>query len=136
MKRLVVLGTPFLMIIVVLWIASNALPGERLYPIREQLRKVGLGEPSMSEVDELIADARVDVQEAQAAASSSDFENRYEALDPAVEAMVTLRAARDFIEDVPPPDKAIRYARIEGLERQATAVIAENRDRLIDSSGA
>lgn len=116
------------------FLSTNALLGETLYPLREQLRNIGLGHPTMEEVDELIADARVDVQEAQAV-TGSDFDSRYDALDPAVDAMVTLRAARDFIEDVSPPDKAIRYARIEGLERQATQVIAERRDRLIDASG-
>lgn len=44
--------------------------------------------------------------------------------------MVILRAARDFLEDVPPPENVIRYARIEGLERKATQAIAERRDRL------
>lgn len=52
-------------------LTEQAVPGETLYPIREQLRRLGIGHPTMDEVDELVADARDDVEEAQAAARSS-----------------------------------------------------------------
>lgn len=135
MKVLVLVTVPFASLLLALtFFATRSLPGDFLYPVRELLREVGIAEPSMEEVDDLIADARVDVYLAEEAASHED--DRYRALDPAVDAMVTLRAARDFLEDVSPPDKAIRYARIEGLERQATEVIAKRRDVIRGVTGS
>ena len=111
--------------------ARDALPNDALYPARQVLRSIGVADPSMDDVDRLVAEARVHVDRAEEEARMST--DRYDALDPAVEAMRILRWARDFMEVVSPPDKAIRYARIEGLERKASQVIADRRDRLVES---
>lgn len=112
--------------------SRSALPGDLFYPVRRVLQEIGIAEPTMSDVDRLVTQARAEVDTAEAAALNAD--DRYEALDPAVDAMQILQSAREYIEQVPPPDKAIRYARIEGLERKASEVIAERRDILRDAT--
>jgi hypothetical protein len=132
MRRSVLIGLAFLVVIAVLaGLSRTALPNDALYPARQVLESVGFADPSMDDVDRLVAQARVHVDRAEEEARMST--DRYDALDPAVEAMQILRSAREFLADVPPPDKAIRYARIEGLERKATQVIADRRDRLVES---
>lgn len=121
------LAAAVLLMLVLGFASRPALPGDTLYPVRQTLQRVDLAEPTMDDVDELVARARVDVEAAQRALKADD---RYEALDPAVDAMQILQVAREYIEQVPPPDKAIRYARIEGLARKASEVIAERRDTI------
>ena len=127
-RRLAVVGLAVVALLGLALAARDALPNDVLYPARRVLRSIGVADPSMDDVDRLVTEARVHVDRAEVEARMST--DRYDALDPAVEAMQILRWARAFIAEVPPPDKAIRYARIEGLERKATQVIAERRDRL------
>ena len=131
MRRSMLAGAGLLVAVAVIAALSRtALPDDALYPARQVLRSIGVADPSMDDVDRLVAEARVQVDRAEEEARTST--DRYAALDPAVDAMQILRWAREFIEEVPPPDKAIRYARIEGLERKAPQVIAERRDSLVE----
>lgn len=106
--------------------AWNALPGDPLHPVRALLQDVGLADYTLEDVDALEQKARSHIERAEEFAD----EDRDVTLQQAGLGLQLVIDARAILRGVPPPDKAIRSARIDGLERRATTAIGEVEDVL------
>ena len=117
----IVAGVAVALIALGVVVASRAAPGDVLHPVRSAIQDVGLADYTLDDVDALEQEARDHVKRAEDAVA----ENRDVTLQEAGIALQLLIDAREMLEEVPPPDKAIRSAWIDGLERRATIAIGE-----------
>jgi hypothetical protein len=119
-----------LLVAVLVTASWNAVPGDVLQPVRAATQEIGFAHYTLEDVDALEQEARAHVKGAEAAVD----ENRNVTLRESAIALQLLVDARRILEEVPPPDKAIRSAWIEGLERRATGAIGEVEDIIRGSS--
>jgi hypothetical protein len=107
------------LIVALILVSRNAVPGESLYPVRGALKKVGLATAPVKEVNREIRLARDLLISAEAALDDPE-----RATDLAFEAVSHLRDARELLGDLDPLDRARRDNRIDVLEQRAATVIA------------
>lgn len=102
--------------------SGSALPGDALYPVRRVLQDVGLNEGFLAEADHRIERARALVTEAE----GSLEDDRTEARTLAIAAIQELAPVEELLEEVDLTENelGLRYARLDGLIRRATTVIA------------
>lgn len=107
MRRIAIVGgVAVALIALALVVAWSAVPGGVLHPVREAIQELGLADYTLDDVDALEQEARNQVERAEEAVD----ENRDVTLREAGIALQLLIDARDILEQVPPPDKAIRSA--------------------------
>ena len=99
---------------------QNAVPGQRLYPVREALNSVGIGESPLEEIEDQLWLATRLVREAEASLER----NPGKALRLAVEAVESLGPARALVPDLD-GQRAAKLHQIEALEDRAVNVIVE-----------
>lgn len=124
MRRLFPAAIVVTLIALLMFPTWDALPGDPLHGVRVLLQDVGVANYTLNDVDALEQRARSHVKRAEAAVA----DDRDVTLQEAGIALQLLIDARETLEEVPPPDKAIRSAWIDGLERRATTAIGEVED--------
>lgn len=124
MRRIVLALSVVMLMALLLFAAWNALPGDPLHPVRALLQDVGLADYTLDDVDALEQQARFHVKRAE----ESVDDDRDVTLQEGGIALQLLIDAREILQGIPPPDKAIRSARIDGLERRATSAIGDVED--------
>lgn len=109
------------LIVLVGSLASTALPGQALYPVRKVLTSLNLAD---SPVD--LIDARIRSAERHVAVAESHLaaERLQSALDESLAALADLGVAGHFVEELDAPDRAVRQAAIGALQARAATVIA------------
>lgn len=109
------------LIVFVSSLASTALPGQALYPVRKVLTSLNLADEPVDVVDARLQSAEQHV----ASAESHLTEARLEAsFDEALAAFADLGVASDFVDELDAFDRPVRQKRIEALLGRAAAVIA------------
>ena len=99
--------------------SRNALPGEQLYPLREALNAVGVGEAPQTEVDDRLHEASRLLAEARRALEV----NPGKSLRLAIEALEQLGPARELLPELT-SRRAATLRTIESLEGRAVKIIA------------
>lgn len=116
-------------------VGQRALPGEQLYPLREAMNAVGIGEASIDEVDAHLHESAKFIRQARLILE----ENPDRALALAVQALEELGPARELIPELNGRQDE-KLEQIEDLEDEAVDLIEEaieNRDRSeIETNGS
>lgn len=101
--------------------SSRALPGEQLYPMREALNAVGIGDTPVDEIDDHLNQAAALVSQADRVVET----NPDRALALAVRALEQLGPARELVPELNGERQEERIETIEDLEERAVQTIEE-----------
>ena len=108
-------------LVAIVLVGRNAVPGDPFYPVRGALQKVRLASPPLREADREIRAARNLLVRAETALSTDP--DRAE--DLAHEAIDHLGDAWDLVEDLDAGDRAGRVGEIRLLEQRASTLIVQ-----------
>ena len=119
-------------LVVVLLLGRTAIPGEALYPVRQALRSVGLAPASVEEIDDLLAEAQVQLANAE---EINDF-SQQKARRLALNAARLLGGAEQLLEEIEDEGQTeSRYAAVASLLEKARGILLED-DVLTDENAA
>lgn len=133
-RRVLVPALAVAVVVFAVFAGQNALPGEQLYPVREALNAVGIGETPLAEVEGHLNEAAGLINEADRALDKDPEK----ALLLAVRALEKLGPARDLLPELNEERREEKLALIEDLEDRAVDMIAgsvEQRNELEEDAG-
>ncbi|HEX2051816.1 MAG TPA: hypothetical protein VHJ34_14455 [Actinomycetota bacterium] len=118
------------LLIAVAWVAQNAAPGQRLYPVKEALRTIGLAPSVSADFEDRVRAAGTLLEDA--AAQLPFAPQRAERLS--LDALGELARAQDLLDEERGPMRAQWETRIEQLERRAVTLLRLSGEEADDDS--